>query len=95
MVEQVGELLAEERRDDGGRGLVGTEAMGIGSGHDRSLEQSVMAENAHERLYDEHHEAQVVLGSLARGVEQDARIGGEAPIVVLARSVDTLERLLV
>jgi len=95
VVQQVGELLAKERRDDGGWGLVGTETMGVGGAHDRGFEQSVVTIDTHEGLYDEHHEAQVVLRRLAGTVQQDARVGGEAPVVVLARAVDAGKRLLV
>ena len=95
MREQVGELLAQEGRDDGGRCLVGPQAVGVGGAHDAGLEQSVVAVHAHERLDDEGHEAEVVLRRLPRCVQQHAVVGGEAPVVVLARAVDALEGFLV
>ena len=50
---------------------------------------------AHQRLDDEHHEAKVVLRSLAWTVEQDARVGRKTPVVVFTGTVDTVERLFV
>ena len=38
MVEQFGELLSEERADDGWWSFVGTETMGIGGRHDAGLQ---------------------------------------------------------
>ena len=83
MVEQFGELLAQERGDDGGRSLVGTQTVGVGGTHDAGLEQTVVAVNTHQRLHDEGDETQVVFGSLAGSVEQYAGIGREAPVVML------------
>ena len=73
-LEEFGELLAEEAGDDGRRCLVGSQSVGIGGRHDRCLEESVVTVDAHECLYDEDDEAQVVLGRLARSVEQDAGV---------------------
>ena len=95
MVEELGELLAEEGGDDGGRGLVGAEAVGVGGAHDGGLEQAVVAIDAHQGLDDEGDEAERGLGSLAGGVEQHAGVGGEAPVAVFAAAVDAGEGLLV
>ena len=57
VVEQVGELLAQEAGDDGRRSLVGPEPMVVGGTHHRGLEQSVVAIDGHQCLHDEHHEA--------------------------------------
>ena len=95
MVEQLAELLAKERRDDGWRSLVAAQTVGVGGTHDRRLEQSVVAIHSHERLYDERHEAQVLLRRLARGMQQHAIVGEQAPVVVLSRAVDAVEGLLV
>ena len=89
------ELVSEERRDDGRRCLVGSQTVGVCGAHDACLEQSVVTVDSHERLHDEHQEAQVVLWRLSRSVEQYARVGGEAPVVVLSRAVDARIRLLV
>ena len=40
-------------------------------------------------------EAEILAGSLAGGEEQRAGVGAEAPVVVLARTVDAVERLFV
>ena len=93
--EQLAELVSEERRDDGRRCLVGSQTVGVCGAHDACLEQSVVTVDSHERLHDEHQEAQVVLWRLSRSVEQYARVGGEAPVVVLSRAVDARIRLLV
>ena len=95
MVEQVGELSAQEAGNDGGWRLIGSESVGIGGTHDGSLDESVVTVHAHEGLDDEYHEAQIVLGSLARSVEQHARVGREAPVVVLTRTIDAGKGLLV
>ena len=93
--QQIAKLLAEERRDDGWRSLVGTQSVGVGCTHDGSLQESVVAPYGLQRLYDEHHEAQVLLCRLARCMQQHTRIGGKAPVVVLTRTVDACEGLLV
>ena len=72
VVEQFGELLAEERRDDCGRSLVGTQTMSICCAHDRGLEQSVVTIYTHQSLDDEGDETEVVLRSLARSMEHSA-----------------------
>ena len=54
-----------------------------------------MAPDSLQCLHDEHHEAQVLLGRLAGSVQQHACVGGETPVVVLARAVDAGKRLLV
>ena len=93
VVEQVAQLCAEERRYDCRRCLVGAETVGVGGAHYRGLDESVVAVEAHECLYDEGYEAQVVLRRLAGSVEKHARVRGEAPVVVLARAVDACEGL--
>ena len=54
-----------------------------------------MLVDGHERLHDEYDEAQVVHRRLAGAVEQYARVGGQAPVVVLAAAVDAFEGLFV
>ncbi len=100
-------MFAEERTDDGWRGLVAAQAVGIGGRHDGGFQQSVVAIDGHEGLDDEGDEAQRLVGrtlracgvGFARGVEQGALSSlpfcGEAPVVVLARAVDAVEGLLV
>ena len=62
--------------------------MRIGSTHDGCLQQSVVLVNAHQGLYDEDYEAEIVLRCLACCMEQYAGIGAETPVVVLARTID-------
>ena len=69
--------------------------MSVGGTHDGSLDQTVVAIEAHQCFHDESDEAQVVFGSLAGGIEQHAIVGREAPVVVLARTVDAGKGLLV
>ena len=95
MVEQVGELLAKEGRDDGWWCLVGAQTMSIGGTHDGCLEQTVVTEYTHEGLGDEDYETKVVLWCLAWTMEQDAGIGRETPVVVLTGTVDASEGFLV
>ena len=71
------------------------QAVGVGCTHYRCFQQSVVAIHAHERFYDEHHKAQVVVIALARRMQQHARIGRQAPIVVLSAAVNAGERLFV
>ena len=54
-----------------------------------------MTINTHQGLDDEGDETEVVLRSLAGSVEQNASVGRETPVVVLTRTVDTCEWLLV
>ena len=95
MVKNVRNLLAKEGRDDCWRCFVGTQTVSVGSTHDRSFQQTIVLVNTHQRLDDEYHEAKVVLRSLAWTVEQDARVGRKAPVVVLTGTVDAVERLFV
>ena len=54
-----------------------------------------MLVHTHKGLYDEHCEAEVVHRSLAGAVEEDAGVGGQRPVVVLARTVDACKGLFV
>ena len=94
VLENLRELMAEERRNDGWRCLVGAKTMGVGGTHDGSLEQAVVLIYSHKSLNDEYDEAEAVLRCLAGSVEQDAGVGGKTPVVVLARTVYACERLL-
>ncbi len=95
MVEDFRQLCSEETGDDGGRCFVTTQTVGIGGAGDAGLEQAVVTPYGHECLYDKGYEPQVVLLCAPWTVEQDAGVGHEAPVVVLARTVDAGERLLV
>ena len=54
-----------------------------------------MLVDTHQGLYDEDYEAEIVRRCLACCMEQYACIGAETPVVVLARTVDAGEWLLV
>ena len=69
--------------------------MCVSSAHDGSLQKTIVTIYTHQCLHDEGNETEVVLRSLARSVEQHASIGRETPVVVLTRTVDAGERLLV
>ena len=69
--------------------------MHVGSTDDGCLEQAIVAIDCHQRFDDECNEAQVVEGRLAWAMKQDAGVGGEAPVVVLAAAVDACEGFLV
>ena len=62
--------------------------MHVRGAHDGCFEQSVVFVDRHERLDDESDEAQVLFGRLAWGVEQDARVGLQGPVVVFPGAVD-------
>ena len=99
MVEEFGELFAEERADDGRRRLVATQTVRIRGADNRSLEEAVMTPDGHERLDDEGDEAQVLLRRLTRSVEEGRTtffpFSRETPVVVLTRAIDAVERFLV
>ena len=84
MVEQVADLLSEEGRDNGRRGFVCTETVVVGGAHHGSLEQSVVSVDSHQRLDDEDDEAQIVCRCLPCGMEKNAAVGTQTPVVVLA-----------
>ena len=67
--------------------------MGIGGTHDAGFQQSVVAIHTHECFHDEGGEAQVLLGRLARCMQQHAIVGAERPVVVLTATVDACEGL--
>ena len=95
MIEEFAHLLTQERADDGRRCLVGAQTMGVGGTHDRGLQQTVVLIDTHQGLNDEGSEAQVSLRRLTRGVQQDAVVSAQRPVVVLTRTVDACEGLFV
>ena len=72
MVENLCELLAEERADDSRWCLVSTQTVCVGGTHDRGLEQTVMFIYAHQCLHYEGNETQVAYLVLGRCMEQYA-----------------------
>ena len=95
MLQQFADLLAQETGDNGGGSLVGTQTVSVGGTHDRGFQQTIVLIDTHQGFHHEGDEAEVLLGILARSMEQDTGIGREAPVVMLTRTVDAVERLLV
>ena len=95
LLEHVGELIAEEDRDDRRRGFVRTQAMIVaGRGHDGPQQALVLVHGAnHGRA--EHQELRVVVRRVARIEQVALRRAAQRPVHVLARAVDAGERLLV
>ena len=93
MVKYLSELTAKERTYDYRRSLMTTQTVGICSRHNACLEQTVMLIHTHQSLNHEGDETQVTNIILARTMQQDACISGKRPVVVLARTIDTVERL--
>ncbi len=69
--------------------------MRIGSTHDRSLQQTVVLIHTHQSFHNEHYKSEVILRCLACCMQQNTSIGAEAPVVVLTRTIDASEWLLV
>ena len=67
--------------------------MGVGRAGDAGLQQCVMGVHGFQYVDHEGHEAQVVFRRLTRSHQKDSGIGSQRPVIVLAGTVDTLERL--
>ena len=74
-VEKTGDVVAKEAGDDGRGCFVATETMSVGGRHDGGFEQAVVLIDGHQRFDDEGDEAEILLGSLAGGVEEGAVVG--------------------
>ena len=94
-VEEFAHLLTQERGDDGGRGFVTAEAVGVARAHDAGFQQAVVAIDAHERGDNEGEEAKGVAFGAAGGVKNDAGVGAERPVAVFSAAVDAGEGFLV
>ena len=95
LVEDVGQLVAQEDRDDGRRGLVGAEPVVVARrGHRRPQQAAVLVDGADDGGA-EHQELGVGVRRVSR--QEQVALGGVAQreVDVLARAVDALERLLV
>ena len=88
-------MLTQERGDDGRRCLIGSQTMGIGSTHDRCLQQAIVLIHTHQSLYDEDYKTEIVLRSLTCRMEQYASIGAKTPVVVLTRTIHACKWFLV
>ncbi len=95
LLEHVGELVAEEDRDDRRRRLVGAEAVVVGGRGHRHPQQARELVHGADHRGAEHQELRVLVRRVA-GHQQAAELRvAQREVDVLARSVDTGERLLV
>ena len=88
------QLVAQKDGHDGRRRLVRPEAMVVAAGCRRHAQQVLVIVDRLDNAGQDDSELQVVLGRIAR-VEEILGFGPERPVVMLARSVDALEGLLV
>ena len=94
LIEHIFELFAEEDRDDGRRRFVGSQAVVVARGSDRSAQQGGVFVDRANGGGAEHEELRVLMRGIA-GIEQVAELAAQRPVDVLARTVDSGERLLV
>ena len=94
-VENCGQLVAEEHRDNCGRSFVRAESVVVACGRDGDAEQILIVVNSFDNRAEEQQELCVLIGGLAGGEKVDSGIRSHGPVVVLARTVDSGERLLV
>ena len=95
LVDDFGQLVAEEDGHDGRRGLAATQTPGVVQRTDGTHQQEIVAAY---RLGDsriERQELQVLGRRLAWREQVDARIGLHGPVAVLTASVDPVEGLFV
>ena len=95
LLHDVGQLVAEEDGDDGGRGLLGTEAVVVTGLGDGSAQQVRMQIDGADDTGQEGEEDEVAVRRLAGGEEGAELRGGEGPVIVLTGAVHTGVGLLV
>ncbi len=95
LLEDVGELLAEEDRDDRGRRLVGPEAVVVRRRRDDRAQQGAVLVDCADHGAAEDQELRVLVGRLARIEQVALRRVADREVDVLARAVDPREGLLV
>ena len=94
-LEDVGQHVAEEDRQDGRRRLVRAEPVIVAGAGDAVAQQPLELVHRAQHRGAEHQELDVVVRRLA-GVQQVvAQVVAHAPVQVLARAVDAGKRLLV
>jgi hypothetical protein len=94
LLEHVGQLLAQEDRDNRRRRLVGVQAVVVAAGGHGHAEQVAVLVHGADHRRAEHQELGVFVRALAR-LEQVAQVAAQRPIDVLARAVDAGKRLFV
>ncbi len=88
LLEDVGELIAEEDGDDRRRGFVGAEAMiVVGAGDGEAKDFAVLADSADDGGAEDE-ELRVFVRGVAGVEEVFAGVGGHRPVVVLTGAVD-------
>ena len=87
------ELRTEEAGYDGRRSLIGAEPVSIAGTYDRRFQKPVVAVDRHQGIDDECDESEIVGKILARRHQCESCVSAERPVVVLAASVHSLERL--
>ena len=95
LLEDVGQHVAEEDRDDRRRRLVGAEAVIVAGAGDAEAQQALELVHGAQHRRAEHQELDVVVRRLARVQQVVAEVVAHAPVQVLAGAVDAGERLLV
>ena len=95
LLENVGQLVAEEDRNDRRRSFVGPQAMIVAAVGHRDAQQVRMQVDGPNHGRAEHQELRVVVRLVAR-IEQVAHAGtAQRPVDVLAGAVDAGKRLFV
>ena len=93
-LDDLGELVAQEDGHDRRRRLVGAQAMIVAAARGTGAQEVLVLVHGLDHGGEEDDELQVLQRRVA-GFEQVLVGGAERPVVVLAASVDALERLLV
>ena len=93
-LDDLGELIAQEDGHDRRRRLVGAQTVVVAAARDAGAQEILVLVDGLDDRSKEHHELQVLERGVA-GVEEVFVGRTERPVVVLARTVDALERLLV
>ena len=88
------QLVAQEDGHDGGRRLVGSETVVVAGRRHRHAQELLVVVHRLDDGGEEHQEAQVLAGILAR-IQQVLTVGAHRPVVVLARAVNAFEGLFV
>ena len=94
-LQDLAELVAQEHGDDGRRGLVGAQAVVVARGGHGDAQQVLVLVDGLDDRAEEEQELRVLIRGGA-GLEQVLSVvGGDGPVVVLARAVDAVEGLFV
>ena len=92
-LDHFGKRIAQEDGDNRRRSLVRAQTMIVAAARNAHAKQILVVVNRFDDRGEEHDELQVICRGLAR-IEQILGFGANGPVVVLARTVDAFERLL-